>query len=507
VRMAASDVLVALARSHFSFVMAELQGQLKALGEISKEFVLITLGKLTSSYALQCMPFMRMMLFGLRTMVGQVGSGRILRAVCGVLEQWSKEVNVYICTWEQCPLPPTEKEQIYENLYQLFCSVVRNWLGCKEEEDKHAVLGAMAAMMRVLLPKEQHRQHVWEQLLWLLHQYQVVQDTSRVTKSLSYFLEALEQVQTVIPQGTFLAISSVVYRELSDDNKQHSQAHKAQLTRCILLQARICPEETILFLHSQLGGEREAGCVAALDLLGALARSNEPAMIEKLPQIVEAVRCRCRDPSTRVRRAVLYFIKELLSANAQSCSAWDVVGHLFSEFSQTLGRRVRRACNIFLWEVFLSAQEEGALQDLCMDVLGSLDVSVRGMTKLLWPRLLLYVLPAQYTGMLIPLSRCVRALAEREEITAGREEEEQDPEVLSSLLQAPLLTPQTLLARLLVVAGAPFVGTELQAAALVLMQSLHSRIHGAVGAMWATEIPLLLQYLEGKVLAGRERQG
>ena len=62
-----------------------------------------------------------------------------------------------------------------------------------------------------------------------------------------------------------------------------------------------------------------------------------------------------------------------------------------------------------------------------------------------------------------------------------------------------------LLALTQVVAGSPFAGSELQAAALLLMQNLHSRIHRAVGAMWAAEIPLLLQCLQGKVLAGRER--
>ena len=50
VRMAASNALVALARTHFSLVMAELQGHLKATGEMSKEFVLITLSKLFSCY-------------------------------------------------------------------------------------------------------------------------------------------------------------------------------------------------------------------------------------------------------------------------------------------------------------------------------------------------------------------------------------------------------------------------------------------------------------------------
>ncbi|POI19298.1 hypothetical protein CIB84_016957, partial [Bambusicola thoracicus] len=154
------------------------------------------------------------------------------------------------------------------------------------------------------------------------------------------------------------------------------------------------------------------------------------------------------------------------------------------------------------------AREEGALQQLCMDILGSLDVSGSGMTKLLWPRLLLYVVPAQYTGMLIPVSHCVRALAERGDLMV-RELEELDSHFLSSMFQGPLLIPQTLLARLLVVAGSAFADSELQAAALLLMLHLHSRIHRAVGAMWATEIPLLLQCLEGKALVGREgrRQG
>ncbi|XP_032042123.1 maestro heat-like repeat-containing protein family member 2B [Aythya fuligula] len=490
-KMAASDVLVALARSHFSFVLAELLAQLNAPGKISKEFVLITVGKLLSTNALQCIPFMRVVLLGLRTVVGQLGSGRILRAACGALEQWAKVVNVYICTWKGCSLPATEKEQLYENLSQVFCSVARNWLECQEEEDKQAVIGAMTPLMRVLLHKEEHREHVWEQLLWLLRQYRMVQDSSRVTKSLLYFLEALEQVHIPIPKGKCLAISSVVCSELTADRKEHSQDHKAELTQCILLQARICPEETILFLESQLGHEREAMRVAALGLLGALARCDEPAMAEKLPQVVEAVKCVCRDPSIRVRRAVLHFIRDLLSANVHSCSAWDVVGYIFSEFSQSSSRRAAGLLSA------QEAQEEGGLQGLCMDVLGSLDISVRGMAKLLWPRLLMYVMPAKYTGMLIPLSHCLRALAETNELTAGRDHQELDPDVLNSLLQETTLTPQNLLARLLVVAGSPFAGSELQAAALVVMQSLHSRIHGAVGATWNTEIPLLLQYLQG----------
>ncbi|XP_076212542.1 maestro heat-like repeat-containing protein family member 2B [Aptenodytes patagonicus] len=491
VKTAASDVLVALARSHFHFVMSELQSHLKVMGKVPDETVLLTLGKMARSYALWCIPFVGMTLLALRTMLSRVGSGRILRAVCSVLEQWSKGVNTYFCNREHCPFPRNGQAQLCEDIYPVFRYVVVNWLGCEEEEDKQAVLGAVAAMMGVLLHAEQHQEHAWEQLLWLLHQYQEVQDTAPVTKSLIYVLETLEGVQTPIPQGTALAISTAAHRQLSDVTNEPGPAHKAVLSRCIVLQARICPEETVMFLHSQLNGGSEAGRVAALGLLGALAHSDDaPATREKLPQVVEAVRSVCNDPSASVRRAVLEFIRALLSSGSQSCWAWDVVGHIFNEFSRSSGRLV--AGGLFAWET----PEEGALQALCVDILGSLDVSLRGMTKLLWPRLLQYVVPAQYSGMLIPLSRCLQALAERRE-RAGCAEEEEEPDAADSQEQARLPTPQALLARLLVVAAAPHESGERAVAALQLLQALHGRIHRALGAVWATEIPLLLQYLEG----------
>ncbi|KAM9610619.1 uncharacterized protein ACIBXB_022310 [Morphnus guianensis] len=648
------------------------------------------------------------------------GKGR----VC-ILEQWSKGVNTYLCSWEQCPFPRKGVAQFCEAIYPVFRYVVANWLDCKEEEDKQAVLGAVAAMLGVLLHEEQHREHTWEQLLWLLQQYQEVRDTSRVTKSLSYVLEILVGVQTPIPQSTALAISTAVHRQLSDVTEEPGLAQKAVLSRCIMLQgkerrlgdgppcrgsslpvlgcwgqlpagaecdffpaARMRPEETGMFVHSQLSGGNEAGRVAALGLLGVLAHSDGPAARGKLPQVVEAMGSLCSDPSAQVvadgsslgragrvewgghcalwgkcpsslvlkpspdarsesfcrglatslratkaapkqtlwvRRAVLEFSRELLSSGSQSCWPWDVVGHIFSEFSRTSGRLV--AGGLFAWE----NPEDKAIRALCMDILGSLDITLRGMTKLLWPRLLQYVVPAQYSGMLIPLSRCLRALVERRE-RAGCEEEEEEPDAMDSQEQgrspsecccwvwpgvrparvslrptspeqeprkskgqrqalllgargsalrgplpgaearlscsqrspgepglapgragaafiscwaalgsppasaiaaqllsalspvwgyrrcearrlsqpfclptARLPAPQALLARLLVVAAAPYPSHERAVAALQLLQALHGRIHRGLGVAWATEIPLLLQYLEGKVQVGRER--
>ena len=54
----------------------------------------------------------------------------------------------------------------------------------------------------------------------------------------------------------------------------------------------------------------------------------------------------------QVRKAILRFIGDLLSTDAQSCSSWDVVGHIFNEFSRSTGRRVRTGGCIFFWKAF-----------------------------------------------------------------------------------------------------------------------------------------------------------
>ncbi|KAG6920580.1 maestro heat like repeat family member 1, partial [Chelydra serpentina] len=114
------------------------------------------------------------------------------------------------------------------------------------------------------------------------------------------------------------------------------------------------------------------------------------------------------------------------------------------------------------------------------------------MTQVLWPRLLEYVVPAQYTGTLKPLCRCLRELAEK------KQQEGEEAACLDYSGQVKFPTPQGLLARLLVVASSPYEREGTGCAALQLLKALHQNIHAAVGEMWVVKIPSLLQYTEGK---------
>ncbi|XP_071661406.1 maestro heat-like repeat-containing protein family member 2B isoform X3 [Patagioenas fasciata] len=477
VKMATSDFLVALAHSHFYFVMAELQSHLKVVGKVPDEAVLVTLGKMAGSYALRCVPFAGATLLALRRTLSWAGSGRTLRTICGVLERWSEAITVYLCSQKRRPFPRSRAAQLCGDIYPLFHHAV----------DNRAVLGVVAAVVGVLVCEQRHCQRAREQLLWLLCQHQRVQDTSRVTENLGHILQMLGGGQTPTARGSALATCTTGHRQVPGVTEVPGLACKAKPSRPMMLQAQTCPAAV---LRSQLRHRSKTQRVSTLSLLGELARSDTPVARQKLPQGVLAMQLVCTDPSVQVRRAVLEFMRELLSSSSQSCWPWDVVAHIFREYSRSSGRLA--AGGLFAWE----PQEDRALRAPHVDILGSLDVSRRGMSQLQWPRLLQYVVPAQCSGVLIPLSRCLRALLERRE-RAGCEEEE-EPDAVDSQEQARLPAPQALLAGPLVLAAAPHTSSGHAVAALQLLQALQGWIRGALGTVWATEIPLLLQHLPGR---------
>ncbi|CAM5169223.1 unnamed protein product [Eretmochelys imbricata] len=177
-KVAASNTLVTLARCYFSDVMLELMYRL----ELREEFIFITLGNLSSAYALKCIPFVGMILKAMISMLALVKDSRMRQAFCGVLEKWSRAVNVYFMNWEKCPFPRMGESQFCKNILPLYCHVTSNWLSCEELELKQAVIKALGPMMGVLLHKKEPQNPIFKEISWLLEQYKEEIDDFHVTK-------------------------------------------------------------------------------------------------------------------------------------------------------------------------------------------------------------------------------------------------------------------------------------------------------------------------------------
>ncbi|CAM4708795.1 unnamed protein product [Caretta caretta] len=467
-KVAASNTLVTLARCYFSDVMVELMYHL----ELPEEFIFITLGNLSSAYALKCIPFVGMILNVMISMLELVEDSRMRQAFCGVLEKCSRAVNGSFMNWEKCSFPRMGESQFCNQILPLYCHVTSNWLTCEELELKQAIIKALGPMMGILLHKKEPQNPIFKEISWLLEQYKEEIDVFHVTKSLSQLLEVSVEYKIPLPKGKFQAICSALHNQICSPAKQLSiENHKE------LFHSRSSPDDLLAFLHEQLEIEHEAVRVASLDFLRAVVGADLPETRVKKLLIVKAVKSTLSDQNATVRKAALHFIRTLLSSGSvENCAAWDLVAYVFSEFSVSTSK--------------LDVEEESTIQTLCIDILQCLDTSVNGMTQVLWPRLLEYVVPAQYTGTLKPLCRCLRELAEKKQ----REGEAAACLDYSGRVQLP--TPQGLLARLLVVASSPYEREGHGCAALQLLKALHQTVHAAVGEMWVVKIPSLLQYIE-----------
>ncbi|CAM4607435.1 unnamed protein product, partial [Lepidochelys kempii] len=346
-KVAASNTLVTLARCYFSDVMLELVYHL----ELPEEFIFITLGNLSSAYALKCIPFVGMILKVMISMLALVKDSRMRQAFCGVLEKCSRAVNVYFMNWEKCPFPRMGESQFCKNILPLYSHVTSNWLSCEELELKKAVIKALGPMMGILLHKKEPQNPIFKEISWLLEQYKEEIDVFHVTKrqeapaerlpvlqdseasrtvaaadpqppnardggetpeslrvpaaeervgssqggrsidpleSLSQLLEVSGEYKIPLPKAKFQAICSALHNQICSPAKQLSIENHKELFHCVLLLARSSPDDMLAFLHKQQKVEHEAVRVVSLELLRAIVGADLPETRVKKLLIVKS---------------------------------------------------------------------------------------------------------------------------------------------------------------------------------------------------------------------------
>ncbi|CAM4607643.1 unnamed protein product [Lepidochelys kempii] len=288
-KVAASNTLVTLARCYFSDVMLELVYHL----ELPEEFIFITLGNLSSAYALKCIPFVGMILKVMISTLALVKDSRMRQAFCGVLEKCSRAVNVYFMNWEKCPFPRMGESQFCKNILPLYSHVTSNWLSCEELELKQAIIKALGPMMGILLHKKEPQNPIFKEISWLLEQYKEEIDVFHVTKcccshSLSQLLEVSGEYKIPLPKVKFQAICSALHNQICSPAKQLSIENHKELFHCVLLLARSSPDDMLAFLHKQQKIEHEAVRVVSLELLRAIVGADLPETRVKKLLIVKS---------------------------------------------------------------------------------------------------------------------------------------------------------------------------------------------------------------------------
>ncbi|XP_048340633.1 maestro heat-like repeat-containing protein family member 2B [Sphaerodactylus townsendi] len=279
--------------------------------------------------------------------------------------------------------------------------------------------------------------------------------------------------QTQIPGGELATQGQVLKGE-----QQFTREHHDVLMEAFSHLVCCSPTDALDFLQTQLKDDTQHVRVVLLKHLKVTIASNDlyENRSRKRP-IVDAVKCILDDRREAVIKATLGFIKELVrSQNVEGCAVWDMVAYVFQQLNRPAGQPGTKTSPPG------HKEEEDGIQAMCVDVLEHLNTSAEGMSKILWPKLLHFVVPAPYSPSLRPLCRCLKELAVTQQGESAL--------FLGSCKGVKLPSAQGLFARLLVLASNP---NQTGRWSLQLLHAVRCNIHAAVNKLWGMQIPFLLE--------------
>ncbi|XP_059575919.1 maestro heat-like repeat-containing protein family member 2B [Alligator mississippiensis] len=340
VQLAAGKTLVALAGTFYNWVMYELQCHVGIM-ELPPIYFLITLGDVASAYALRSEPFLVLTLSKLRFVLRLVETDQMKRALCGVVEGFAQAANLIFHVGDESPFPSCRAADYGFHVLPFFNLMSSSWLTSEDLELQQAAVKALGPAMGLLLHHERHRNTVFERLPCLLQQYEGGVDNLHVTMSLSQLLEVAYDFEVPLPDGKLKSICFALHTQVCDIAQMPGSENQVKVFYCLHLLACLSPDQFISFVGSRLKTDKEGSCVASLSIFSGIIAADLPEMSQKKCAVVKAMRCMLGDQSAEVKKAVLHFVRTLLSVQGLDDWAWDLVAYIFKQSSLSRSQMVR----------------------------------------------------------------------------------------------------------------------------------------------------------------------
>ncbi|XP_010785898.1 maestro heat-like repeat-containing protein family member 1 [Notothenia coriiceps] len=233
-------------------------------------------------------------------------------------------------------------------------------------------------------------------------------------------------------------------------------------------------------------------------ILSLYKKNNEHYIISKsLCQVLDAsVSMSSRVLETQLDSLLFALHQQVKKRVVQVISAMAHHGYLELEGGELLVRFIVQHCA--LPDTYQRGQKPAdpeevtneALRSMCDNTLHLLTTTVGRLADVLWPKLLYYLTPPQFSNATMPLCKSLIVLG-------SKKKSNQEPNFnIDFSVEVNLPSPQTLMVRLLVNAAFPFSSRGHGAPSLSLLQILCINIHPNTEILWEKEIPPLLSILE-----------
>ncbi|XP_005876064.1 PREDICTED: maestro heat-like repeat-containing protein family member 2B [Myotis brandtii] len=492
IRMLAGEVLVSLAAHDFNSVMYELQSNFRIL-ELPNEFVVLALAELATSYASQSIPFMMMTLLTMQTMLRLAEEESMKGAFCVALEKFSKAIYKYVNHWRDFPYPRLDANRLSDKIFMLFRFIMEKWAPMTSPIQTLSIVKAHGPSVSLLLHREDLCEYALGQVPWLLNQYSDKEIDFHVTQSLKQILTAAALYVVALPKDLKRSIFVNLLHQVCRVPEPPEKENEMEASSCFLILAHSNPADLMEFFDEQIRSNNEVTRRGILILLRLVIKAEEPNLRSHITSIERTVKVVMGDLSIKVRNSTLLLIQSMCEkCYIEAQEGWPLIEYVFSQFVIST-RNLEKPAKPTSHE---DEAGEKSVQATSLEVLRRLDPLVIGMPQVLWPRILTFVIPAEYTGTLDSLFNIIRSLIMAEERKKKNASESTALVISTGVVRLP--SSQQLLARLLVISMLASLGKLSGVGAIGLLKLLPEIIHPKLINLWKARLPELLQPLEGK---------
>ncbi|XP_014876244.1 maestro heat-like repeat-containing protein family member 1 isoform X2 [Poecilia latipinna] len=486
-QQAASNILVAVGNKHINDIMEEILSKFQP-GVLPHFFVVQTLANLSDSNVYGMVPFLNAILGTMLPMLAMAKQDNMKWVFSSALCHFSDSILEYLANLDKAPDPTVRKDTFSGEIYAAFDILFNNWLQSREPKLRLTVGEAVGSMCH-LMASDKLEEQLPRIIPTIVSLYKKNTEHYVISKSLCQVLEASVNMGSRVLETQLDGLLLTLHQQVSapvDYSDPPTVKNHNEVLRCFSLLANSFPDRLVMYVLQRLENSNERSRMGSLAVLRHLINSSSSTMESKKLLILASIRQPMADHSNKVKKRVV----QVISAMAHH-------GYLELEGGELLVRFIVQNCA--LHDTYQSHQRatsdpeevtNEALRTMCDSTLHLLTTTVGRLADVLWPKLLYYLTPSQFSNATTPLCKSLIVLG-------NKKKSNQEPSFKIDFTQeVNLPSPQTLMIRLLVNAAFPFNSRGHGPPSLSLLQILSINIHPKTETVWEKEIPPLLSLLE-----------